>query len=106
MRGPLYGVLATIQQFGYRLAGTPRLLSNPLLGSVLSTIGLTVPAMIAISHLIGHPILLGVQNADLVMLVLTLAVSLVTFASGRTNVLQGLVHALLFGAYLLFMIQG
>lgn len=79
---------------------------NIFLGSVLSTIGLTVPVMIAVSHLTAHPILLGLQNTDLVMLVLTLAVSLVTFASGRTNVLQGLVHALLFVAYLMLMIQG
>lgn len=40
------------------------------------------------------------------MLVLTLAVSIVTFASGRTNVLQGIVHLLLFFAYLALMFEG
>jgi len=79
---------------------------NIFLGSVLSTIGLTVPVMIVISHLTGRSIFLGVRNADFVMLLLTLTVSVVTFASGRTNVLQGAVHLLLFAAYLLLIFQG
>jgi Ca2+:H+ antiporter len=40
------------------------------------------------------------------MLLLTLAVSIVTFASGRTNVMQGAVHLILFAAYLLLIVQG
>ena len=79
---------------------------NIFLGSVLSTIGLTVPAMLIISHLVGREIVLGLQNTDSLMLVLTLGVSVVTFASGRTNVLQGAVHMLLFMAYLLLIFQG
>jgi Ca2+:H+ antiporter len=79
---------------------------NISLGSVLATIGLTVPSMVVVSGLTGRPILLGVQGVDLVLLALTLMVSIVTFASGRTNVLQGLVHLLLFGAYLLLLVQG
>jgi Ca2+:H+ antiporter len=76
---------------------------NILLGSVLSTIGLTIPAVLAISLATGKPVVLGLQNADFVMLLLSLAVSVVTFASGRTNVLQGTVHLLLFLAYLMFI---
>ncbi len=58
---------------------------NTLLGSVLSTIGLTVPAMLAISHLSGRQIYLGLDRANDVLLLLTLAVCVVTFASGRTT---------------------
>jgi Ca2+:H+ antiporter len=79
---------------------------NIFLGSVLATIGLTVPAMLVISHMHGLDMILGVQGTDMVMLLLTLAVSVVTFASGRTNVLQGAVHLLLFAAYLLLIFQG
>jgi len=79
---------------------------NIFLGSVLSTIGLTVPAMILVSHLIGRDIVLGLQHTDTVMLLLTLAVSVVTFASGRTNVIQGAVHLILFATYLLLIAQG
>ena len=79
---------------------------NIFLGSVLATIGLTVPAMLIVSHLAHRSMILGVQGTDQVMLLLTLAVSVVTFASGRTNVLQGAVHLLLFAAYRLLMFQG
>jgi Ca2+:H+ antiporter len=78
---------------------------NIFLGSILSTIGLTVPAMVLISHMIGRDIILGVEHADAVMLLLTLAVSIVTFASGRTNVIQGAVHLILFATYLLLIVQ-
>jgi Ca2+:H+ antiporter len=40
------------------------------------------------------------------MLVLTLAVSLVTFSSGRTNILQGAIHLVLFGAYVMLTFEG
>jgi Ca2+:H+ antiporter len=79
---------------------------NISLGSVLSTIGLTVPAMLAISHLTQHKIDLGLNKADNVLLLLTLAVCVVTFASGRTNILQGAVHVVLFGAFIMLIFQG
>ncbi len=79
---------------------------NIFLGSVLSTIGLTVPCMLLLSHVIGREIVLGVEHTDSVMLVLTLATAVVTFASGRTNVIQGAVHLILFAAYLLLIVQG
>lgn len=79
---------------------------NIFLGSLLSTIGLTIPAILVISHLTAHPIELGLQHTDLVLFLLTLTVSLVTFSSGHTNVLQGAVHLILFVAYLFYMFQG
>ena len=72
---------------------------NISLGSVLSTIGLTVPAMLAISHFTKHEVYLGLDKANDVLLLLTLAVCVVTFASGRTNILQGAVHVMLFAAF-------
>jgi len=80
--------------------------ANIFLGSVLATIGLTIPTMLVISHLTGKKIILGVQHTDAILLPLTLAVSVVTFASGRTNILQGAVHLLLFAAYLLLIFEG
>jgi Ca2+:H+ antiporter len=79
---------------------------NIVLGSVLATIGLTVPTMIVISHVTGKAIYLGLQNSGLVLLPLTLIVAVVTFASGRTNILQGLVHLLLFATYIVLVFQG
>ncbi len=79
---------------------------NIFLGSVLSTIGLTVPAMLAISYFTSHEVYLGLDAANDLLLVLTLAVSVVTFASGRTNVLQGVVHVVLFAAFVMLIFQG
>lgn len=79
---------------------------NILLGSVLSTIGLTIPVMIGISLFQGSKLVLGLPSGNAVMLVLTLAVSLVTFSSGRTNILQGAIHLVLFGAYVMLTFEG
>jgi len=62
--------------------------------------------MIVISHLTGRVLYLGLQNSGLVLLPLTLIVSDVTFASGRTNILQGVVHLLLFATYIVLVLQG
>jgi Ca2+:H+ antiporter len=79
---------------------------NIFLGSVLSTIGLTVPSIVLVSRMIGREIVLGVEHTDLVMLLLTLAVCVVTFSSGRTNVMQGAVHLVLFAVYVALIFQG
>ncbi len=78
---------------------------NISLGSVLATIGLTVPAMLAISYMTKQEIYLGLASANQFLLLLTLAVSVVTFASGRTNVLQGAVHVVLFAAFVMLIFQ-
>ncbi len=76
---------------------------NIFLGSVLATIGLTVPAVLAISLLTGKSVELGLADADILLLVITLLVSVVTFSAARTNVLQGVVHLILFCAYVMLI---
>ncbi|WP_156453399.1 calcium:proton antiporter [Polycladidibacter hongkongensis] len=69
---------------------------NICLGSALATIGLTVPAVLAAAAFLDIEVHLGAGEADLVMLLLTLALSLVTFSGNRTNILNGAVHLVLF----------
>jgi Ca2+:H+ antiporter len=76
---------------------------NILFGSVLATIGLTIPAVLIIGLLTKRPVALGVQGGNLPLLLLTLAVSVVTFASRKTNVLQGCIHLLLFAVFVLLI---
>ncbi|MGH8692110.1 MAG: calcium:proton antiporter [Burkholderiales bacterium] len=78
---------------------------NLLLGSVLASISLTIPAVLAIGFITDQTIVLGLDAADTTLLVLTLAVSTLTFASSRTNVLLGVVHLLLFLAYLMLIFE-
>ena len=61
--------------------------------------------MLVISHVTGHEIYFGAERRQRVMLLLTLGVSVVTFASGRTNVLQGAVHVVLFAAFVMLIVQ-
>jgi Ca2+:H+ antiporter len=76
---------------------------NILFGSVLATIGLTIPAVLMIGLLTKRSVALGLQGGNLPLLLLTLAVSVVTFTSRRTNVLQGCVHLLLFAVFVLLI---
>ncbi len=46
---------------------------------------------------------MGLGDEDLTILLLTLALSIVNFGSGRTNVLQGAVHLILFAVYVVLM---
>ena len=78
---------------------------NILLGSVLASIGLTIPLVIAVSLVTGRSLVLGVDAVDTVLLVLTLLTSMLTFSLPRTNVLLGCVHLLLFGAYLMLLFE-
>lgn len=76
---------------------------NLLLGSALSTIGLTVPAVLAIGLLTGQAVVLGVDGVQMVLLLLTLLLSSFTFGGVRTNLLQGAVHLVIFLAYLVLV---
>jgi len=76
---------------------------NILLGSVLATIGLTIPAVLLVGLITKQPVTLGVEGGNLPLLLLTLAVSVVTFTSRKTNVLQGCIHLLLFAVFVLLI---
>lgn len=76
---------------------------NLSMGTVLATISLTAPAVLAIDLFTHHPVLLGLDPANATLLILTLGVSIVTFSSGRTNLLQGAVHLVLFAAYVVLI---
>lgn len=76
---------------------------NILLGSALATISLTVPAVLIIGLITDHHVDLGLGPVDMIMLLLTLAVSTLTFTGGRTNILQGAIHLALFLAYIMLI---
>ncbi|MBE9610629.1 calcium:proton antiporter [Chitinilyticum piscinae] len=73
---------------------------NLALGSVLATIGLTIPVLAAVHVYLGAPLIVGLPVRDSILLVLTLFVSTLTLATGRTTLLQGMVHLLLFAVFL------
>ena len=70
------------------------------LGSALATIGLSIPAVAALSLAIDLPIALGLDAKSIVLLFLTLMVATLSLATGRTTILQGAVHLVILGVYL------
>jgi Ca2+:H+ antiporter len=76
---------------------------NIALGSALATIGLTVPAFAVFDIYLGRDLVLGLDGKGVVLLALTLITSTVTFGTGRTNILYGLVHLVLFATYVFLL---
>jgi Ca2+:H+ antiporter len=90
------GVAATRAAMANRLQTS----LNLSLGSALASIGLTIPAVAFISIFFDLPLSLGVDNLGMTFLALTFLLSLLTIAIGRATVLQGVVHLVVFAAYL------
>jgi Ca2+:H+ antiporter len=85
-----------------RAARADRLQSsiNLAIGSALACIGLTVPVVVLASFAFQLPLVLGLEPTDMAMLVLTFLVSAFTLGTGRTYMMQGAVHLVLFAAFL------
>jgi Ca2+:H+ antiporter len=73
---------------------------NLALGSSLATIGLTIPAVAVVAYVLDKQLVLGLNTQDMVLLVLTFILSMLTFVTGRTNILFGLVHLVVFAVFL------
>ena len=73
---------------------------NLALGSALASIGLTIPVVVVAAVLLDLPLVLGLAAKDLVLLLLTFIVGAITLGTGRTNLMQGAVHLVLFAAFL------
>ena len=73
---------------------------NLALGSAVASIGLTIPAVAVVSLVIGQRLTLGLQAVETALLILTLFISTVTLATGRTTILQGAVHLVIFAVFL------
>ncbi len=73
---------------------------NLALGSALASIGLTIPTVAVLSLMLGQPLALGLGQKETVLLALTLFVAVITLGTGRTTVLQGIVHLVIFAAFL------
>ncbi len=105
-------LVAAIVLFPESLGATRAALANHLqrsvnisLGLVLADISMTIPAVLTIGFMTGQSVILGLDAVDTILLLLTLGLSSLTFASSRTNMLHGAVHLLLFLAYLMLMFE-
>lgn len=95
-------VLAPESLAAYRAAQRNRLQTslNLALGSALATIGLTIPTVAVASLILGLPLALGIGVKETTLLVLSLFTITLTLGTGRTTVLGGAVHLVIFAVYL------
>jgi len=73
---------------------------NLALGSSLATIGLTIPAVALAAYVLDKQLVLGLPALDVVLLALTFLIAMLTLGTGRTNILFGLVHLVVFAVYM------
>jgi Ca2+:H+ antiporter len=76
---------------------------NLALGSSLATIGLTIPAVAVVAYALDKTLVLGLEQREVILLVMTFFISMLTFGTGRTNILFGLVHIVVFAIFV-FMV--
>ena len=72
---------------------------NLAYGSAMASIGLTIPAIALASIWIKGPLLLGLGAIQLVLLLVTVVISVLTVVPGRATRLQGELHLVLLAAY-------
>jgi len=73
---------------------------NLAIGSAMASIGLTVPVVVVAAVALRLPLMLGLGPMDIALLALTFVVGSITLGTGRTNVLQGAIHLVIFAAFL------
>jgi Ca2+:H+ antiporter len=77
---------------------------NLSIGSAIASIGLTIPTVAIVAVMLDQKVELGISPSDVTLLMLTLFVSTLTLGTGRTTVLQGAVHLVIFAVFLLLSI--
>ncbi|MDO9384473.1 MAG: ionic transporter y4hA [Hyphomicrobiaceae bacterium] len=99
-------VLAPESLAAYRAARRDRIQTslNLALGSALATIGLTIPSVAIVSLTLGLPLTLGLDPKEITLLALSLFIATLTLGTGRTTVMQGAVHLVVFASYLFFTV--
>ena len=85
-----------------KAAGSNRLQTslNLALGSALASIGLTIPVLAGIFIVSRRPLVLGLEPKETVLLVLTLFLGTITLGTGKSNLIKGVVHLVVFAAFL------
>jgi Ca2+:H+ antiporter len=73
---------------------------NLAFGSALASIGLTIPTVGLASIALGWPLAIGLDPTDIVLLLLTVAVTVLTVAPGKATLMQGTVHLVVFSAFM------
>ncbi|WP_313614517.1 calcium:proton antiporter [Rhizobium sp.] len=72
---------------------------NLCLGAFVSTVGLTVPAVLTVGLLSGKTVIFGISPTETILFALTIALTTLTYLGRRTSAVQGLLHLMLFAIF-------
>ncbi|MFS2050732.1 calcium:proton antiporter [Variovorax sp. Varisp41] len=72
---------------------------NLCLGAFVSTVGLTVPAVLVIGLVTGKQVIMGISNTETVLYIATVALGMLSFNGQKTSAVQGWMHLALFAIF-------
>lgn len=87
------------------LGGEAQRVSNLCHGALVSTVGLTIPAVLVIGRLTGQKVVLAESSTNLLMLGATMLLSAATFTSPRLTPVHGAAHLVLFAVYFIALLS-
>ncbi|QNA94041.1 MULTISPECIES: calcium:proton antiporter [unclassified Microbacterium] len=85
------------------LGGEVQRVVNLCHGALVSTVGLTIPAVLVIGIATGQTVVLAESPANLLMLGVTLLLSVTTFAAKRVTAMHGAAHLVTFAIYVVVL---
>nr|WP_282561470.1 hypothetical protein [Providencia rettgeri] len=68
-------------------------------GAFVSTVGLTVPAVLIIGIITGKQVIMGISNAEIVLFAITMLLTLFSFNGQKTSPIQGWMHLATFAIF-------
>lgn len=77
---------------------------NLALGSALASIGLTIPAVAFICVFMGLPVVLGIDGKSMLLMILSLFTVSLSFLTGKTTLMHGVVLLVIFSVYIFTVI--
>ncbi|WP_426625028.1 calcium:proton antiporter [Leifsonia sp. McL0607] len=77
---------------------------NLALGSAIASIGLTIPAIAIASIWLPGPLHLGLGSSQIVLLMLTVVISILTIMPGQAARIKGGIHLIIFAAFIFLSI--
>ncbi|GAA2842654.1 Ca2+:H+ antiporter [Leucobacter komagatae] len=95
----------TITAIRAALAGEIQRVSNLCHGALVSTVGLTIPAVLIIGLVTGQTVTLGEGPTNLVLLAVSLLLTMTTFFGNRVTAMHGAAHLFVFVLYGLTVFQ-
>lgn len=72
---------------------------NLCLGAFVSTVGLTVPAVLVIGMVTNKQVVMGISNTEILLFVVTVVLTMLSFNSQKTSPIQGLMHLVVFAVF-------